>query len=155
PGCRAITPAVGVISPVMRWKSVVLPMPFRPTMPQRSPAATVNVMSRKSVVAPNSTAVPEMEICVTTGPAPLGVNPPSSRVRQPGFPFRFGSPDAQPVLLAHERHAKQQRFIHEPFEPALVGKSGSTEPKVGIAPGPGVHERGDTESLRKARELPA
>lgn len=27
------------------------------------------------------------------------------------------------------------------------------EPKVGIAPGPGVNERGHAESLRKAREL--
>ena len=52
-------------SPVMRRNSVVFPVPFRPTIPHRSPVATVNVMSVNSVVAPNSTATPDRAICVT------------------------------------------------------------------------------------------
>ena len=55
PDSRVMTPREVVISPVMRRKSVVLPVPFRPTTPQRSPAATVKVTSEKMVVAPKST----------------------------------------------------------------------------------------------------
>jgi hypothetical protein len=40
-------------------------VPFRPTIPHRSRAATVKVTSENSVVDPNSTAAEEMESCVT------------------------------------------------------------------------------------------
>jgi hypothetical protein len=55
-------PRVGDSSPVSRRKSVVLPVPLRPTIPHRSRAATVNVTSENSVNAPKSTPTPEKAI---------------------------------------------------------------------------------------------
>jgi hypothetical protein len=43
----------------MRRKRVVLPAPFRPTMPQRSPAPTVKETSRSRGVGPNWTVTAE------------------------------------------------------------------------------------------------
>ena len=40
PGCRHTSPSVGWSSPVISRKRVVFPAPFRPTIPQRSPAET-------------------------------------------------------------------------------------------------------------------
>src|SRR3954469_5388942 len=57
-------PRVGSRSPVSSRKSVVFPVPFRPTMPQRWPASTVKVTSEKSLVAPKSTPTPAKAICV-------------------------------------------------------------------------------------------
>src|SRR5256885_6651207 len=57
-------PRVGSISPVSSRKRVVFPVPFRPTMPQRSPGATVNVTSENNFVAPKSTPTPANAICV-------------------------------------------------------------------------------------------
>src|SRR6266481_6378549 len=57
-------PRVGSRSPVSSRKSVVFPVPFRPTMPQRSPGATVKVTSENSLVAPKSTPTPAKAICV-------------------------------------------------------------------------------------------
>ena len=53
PGCRAIDPEVGSERSARRLNIVVFPDPFRPTIPQRSPLAMVNVTSVKRVVAPN------------------------------------------------------------------------------------------------------
>jgi hypothetical protein len=61
PGCRAMMPRVGCISPVSNRKSVVLPVPFRPTMPHRSRCATVNVTWENRCVAPKSTPTSENE----------------------------------------------------------------------------------------------
>ena len=63
-GDFATAPDVGRRSPVISLKSVVFPVPFRPTIPHRSPSATVNVMSLNNVVAPNSTDAPETDMRV-------------------------------------------------------------------------------------------
>src|SRR5438445_99517 len=57
-------PRVGSRSPVSNRNRVVFPVPFRPTMPQRSPSAIVKVTSEKSLVAPKSTPTPAKAICV-------------------------------------------------------------------------------------------
>src|SRR5881628_2383044 len=57
-------PRVGSRSPVSNRNRVVFPVPFRPTMPQRSPGAIVKVTSEKSLVAPKSTPTPANAICV-------------------------------------------------------------------------------------------
>src|SRR5512141_1486585 len=57
-------PRVGSSSPVSSRKRVVFPVPFRPTMPQRSPGATVNETSENRVVAPKSTPTPPKPIWV-------------------------------------------------------------------------------------------
>src|SRR5213592_1167276 len=57
-------PRVGSRSPVSSRNRVVFPLPLRPTMPQRSPGATVKVMSENSFVAPKSTPTPANAICV-------------------------------------------------------------------------------------------
>src|SRR5881628_1114821 len=48
-------PRVGSRSPVSSRNRVVFPVPFRPTMPQRSPGATVKETSENRFVAPKST----------------------------------------------------------------------------------------------------
>jgi hypothetical protein len=50
----------------------------------------------------------------------MSLNAPSSRARQPGFPFGLRATNAQPVLLAYERDSEQQWFSHEAFEPPFV-----------------------------------
>src|SRR5438874_3151407 len=57
-------PRVGSRSPVSSRKRVVFPVPFRPTMPQRSPGATVKETSENSLVAPKSTPTPAKAIWV-------------------------------------------------------------------------------------------
>src|SRR5438874_12476628 len=57
-------PRVGSSSPVSSRNNVVLPEPLRPTMPHRSPGATVNETFEKRVVAPKSTPTPANAICV-------------------------------------------------------------------------------------------
>ena len=69
----------GARLPSISRSSVVLPAPLRPTMPQRSPAATVKFTSRSSVVAPNSTETSENERIVTRGIWRRGHPPASCR----------------------------------------------------------------------------
>src|SRR5437762_6668706 len=57
-------PRVGSSSPVSSRNNVVLPEPLRPTMPHRSPGATVNETFEKRVVSPKSTPTPANAICV-------------------------------------------------------------------------------------------
>src|SRR5881227_718596 len=57
-------PRVGSRSPVNSRKRVVFPVPLRPTMPQRSPGATVKETSENSFVAPKSTPTPAKAIWV-------------------------------------------------------------------------------------------
>src|SRR5207244_12309583 len=57
-------PRVGSTSPVSSRKRVVFPVPLRPTMPQRSPGATVKDTSENSLVAPKSTPTPAKAIWV-------------------------------------------------------------------------------------------
>src|SRR5712692_811911 len=65
PDWRTTLPRAGDRLPSIKRNSVVLPAPLRPTMPHRSPPATLNVTSRKSRVAPNSTPTSERERIVT------------------------------------------------------------------------------------------
>src|SRR5207244_5426719 len=57
-------PRVGSRSPVSSRKRVVFPVPLRPTMPHRSPGATVKDTSENSLVAPKSTPTPAKAIWV-------------------------------------------------------------------------------------------
>src|SRR6266508_3893190 len=50
---RRTRPEVSGISPLMRRKSVVLPAPFGPMMPRRSPSATVRLAPRTASSPPN------------------------------------------------------------------------------------------------------
>ena len=55
-------PRVGSSSPVSSRKSVVFPDPLRPTMPHRSPGATVKETFENRVVSPKSTPTPAKTI---------------------------------------------------------------------------------------------
>src|SRR5438477_12530735 len=57
-------PRVGSRSPVSSRNRVVFPVPLRPTMPQRSPRATVKDTYENSLVAPKSTPTPAKAIWV-------------------------------------------------------------------------------------------
>src|SRR5690606_36921283 len=64
PEARAMLPRDGSSLPAARLNSVVLPVPFLPRMPQRSPRDTVNVTSSKIVIPPRSMPTPLNAICV-------------------------------------------------------------------------------------------
>ena len=57
-------PRVGSSSPVSSRKRVVFPEPLRPTIPHRSPGATVNVTFENRVMSPKSTPTPAKAIRV-------------------------------------------------------------------------------------------
>ena len=80
-------PSVGACTPVISLKRVVLPLPFRPTIPQRSPRPTVKVIPRKTLVAPNSTPTLDTEIWVKNAAH-------SNRLRDTARLFqRYGRPE--------------------------------------------------------------
>src|SRR6476661_2611001 len=116
PDWRVTVPTVGSIAPVISLNSVVLPVPFRPTIPHRSPEVTVKVMSRNRVVAPKSTPAPPTDICVI---APLPPSASASR-DEPAFPGVFRRAHGQRVPLTDERHAQQEGLVDQNCEPALV-----------------------------------
>lgn len=64
PGWRVTAPSVGCCEPVISRKSVVLPLPFRPSIAHRSPCPIVKVIPWNILLAPNSTPAFETDICV-------------------------------------------------------------------------------------------
>src|SRR6476661_5301372 len=116
PDWRVTVPTVGSIAPVISLNSVVLPVPFRPTIPHRSPEVTVKVTSRKRVVAPKSTPAPPTEICVIARTCPS----PSGSWGHPALPGVFGRSHGQRVPLTDQGHAQQQGLVDQDREPALV-----------------------------------
>lgn len=137
----ATAPVVGRCAPVINLNSVVFPIPFRPTMPHRSPSAMVKVMSLNSVFAPKSTDAFETDISVNYG---SGLNvvtarnvtevppyPPSARgpdapfgalLRRcdPGLPIRFCETKRDLLSKADKRLHEEQRFISQLGEPTVV-----------------------------------
>ncbi len=140
---RVTLPRVGASSPVRSRKSVVFPVPFRPMTPHRSPLATVNVTSLNSVVAPNSTAALPTASCVI-----------SARSRHPLLPLRLRHADRQALLEAHERHAKEERVVHQLLEPSLIGEPRVLEPRIEVGARFAVDQRVDPELLDEATQLP-
>src|SRR5690625_258420 len=94
-------PAAGMTSSMSTLVSVVLPAPFRPTSPIRSPALMWNVTSDKSVREPTTTDSCCAEIIYLL-PHGLLVLPGSSHCREVGLGARFCSP----VQLIHGCHAR-------------------------------------------------
>src|ERR1043166_9053453 len=100
-----MVPRAGARSPVIRRKRVVLPAPFRPTIPQRSPGSTVKVTFCSRIVAPNSTPISAKERMDTAGIWGWG-----SGIRQPERGSRFSgargpisSASGPPERLPHKR----------------------------------------------------
>src|SRR5258705_11404133 len=114
----------------MSLNSVVLPVPLRPTTPQRSPAATVNVMSVNSVVAPNSTAAPLTAICVMR---PLRCLPGAS-CRQPARPCGLRRADRQGIAMTHQRDLEQQGLVYQDLHPSLVAVARRAQRELGKSP---------------------
>src|SRR6476661_9885927 len=116
PDWRVTVPVLGSMSPVIILNSVVLPVPFRPTIPHRSPALTVKVMSRNRVVAPKLTPAAPTDICVI-----FCVSPPADASwGEPALPCVFGRSHRQRIPMPHQRHSEQQRLIHQDGEPSLI-----------------------------------
>src|SRR5688572_6506205 len=112
-------------------------------MPHRSPRATVNETSSKTVVAPNSTAMPPALICV--------MRPRS--LRGPLPPLRFGESHRQLVPVSDKRHAEQKRLLDEQVEPSLVRARRGAEPELAITLRLRIDERTHSELLREATQL--
>src|SRR5687767_9725663 len=143
PDTRAMLPRVGTSSPRMTLNSVVLPVPFRPMTPHRSPRATVNETSSKIVEAPNSTASPPAEICVMGG----------ASSRRPRAPFILRESHRQLVPVPDEWHSEQQRLVHEHGEPSLIGEHCRAQAELLIASSLPVKQSANAESLGKPPQL--
>src|SRR5690349_20759731 len=94
-------------------------------MPQRSPAPTVNVMSRNRSVAPNSTATLDICSCViarSRGSLPRIARSLRSR---PLAPFVFSQSDRQSLRsladLPDQGHPQHQRLLRKLIEPPFFG----------------------------------
>src|SRR5688500_10416170 len=144
PLTRATLPVLGARSPVRMRKSVVLPMPFRPTIPHRSPRAMVKVMFLNSVVAPNSTPALERAIRLMPGPGSSGAPP---------LPLVLRSTHGELVRVSYQGHAQQQRLERELLEPPVVGEARVRQPELHIAPRRLVDQRVESELLDEAPQL--
>ena len=125
--------------PVMRRNSVVLPEPFRPMMPHRSPRATV----KRDVAQEPGGA----ELDGDAGERELGHRPVQSRQ------VASASPTVSCCWWRTSGHAQQQRLLGQLLEPALLAQPRGAEPEVGEAAGLAVDQRLDAELLREAPEL--
>src|SRR5574338_1378831 len=125
PDWRVTEPQVGASAPVSNLNSVVFPVPLRPTMPHRSPAPTVKVTSRNSVVAPKSTPAPPTEICVMPAHSP----PDSASWGEPALPCVFRQSDRPRIAVPHEWHLEQQRLVDQDRQPAFVAVARRPEPE--------------------------
>src|SRR6476660_7277432 len=150
PDWRVTVPTVGSIAPVISLNSVVLPVPFRPTIPQRSPELTVKVMSRNKVVAPKSTPAPPTDICVMSC-APLPTD--ASWGDEPALPDVLRCPDGQRVPVTNERHLQQERLIRENGEPSFIAVPRGAEPELSEASRAFVYQGLHPELLREAHQL--
>src|SRR5690348_17277611 len=149
PYCRVTVPCDGWRSPVSNLNSVVLPVPFLPTTPHRSPALTVKVISRNRVVAPKSTPAPPTEICVIRSFSPAV----SASRGEPALPRRFRRADGERVAVTHERHLQQQWLIHQDLQPPLVAVACGAKSQVGETLRALVDQRLHAELLGEAHQL--
>src|ERR1043166_9053454 len=121
-----MVPRAGARSPVIRRKRVVLPAPFRPTIPQRSPGSTVKVTFCSRIVAPNSTPISAKERMDTAG-----IWRWRSGIRQPARGSRFSG-----AMLAYVFwHWKQPAVAVAEYEDAQRGFHAA----LAAEPPPGFH----------------
>src|SRR6476661_1007841 len=151
PDWRVTVPVLGSMSPVISLNSVVLPVPFRPTMPHRSPALTVKVMSRNRVVAPKSTPAPPTEIWVI----PLLSPPACTSWGEPALPRLLRRADRERVRVAYKRHLQKQGLVDQDRQPPLVAIPRRSQPQVAEPLRALIDKRRGAELLREAHQLAA
>ena len=117
PGRRAIEPRVGFDAPrSRRRKSVVLPVPLRPTIPQRSPRPKVKEMSWRIGIA--------AEVDGDAGEGEEAHFPTQSRHSS------SAGADGEAIAGSDERLSQEERLFGQLLEPAVVGVVGVPEPEL-------------------------